>query len=826
MVRRTDAAIAGVILALGIAIGAVYRKAYDDAGGMQDLPQREFGAAVAMACGHGYVNPGYELTRPLDEFLTNRRDSMSCGDLPEALPPIELNATQRLYRYLMMSAGLVWKVTGVSWKGLRPLYAIAYGATLAVAYGIFRLGIGRVMSAAATAGLALSTVHLQHLPFLRDYAKAPFILALILIMGRIAMGSWSSRRNLIYSAAFGAVLGLGFGFRNDLLITIAPWLALVFFALPGPLTANLPIKAACVAVSAATFVIAAWPILAGYAAGSNTGHVAVLGLMSPFDGALGLAASIYDPGYLYNDQYGWTVVQSFAFREYGKAVYYMQKEYDQLAITYVLLIARHWPADMLARAYGSLLTVLELPFAVGEHVSMIPVGARGGQIIRFYTDAGRVLHLLNGFGAPMAAAALAVISVRNLRAAIVLLFMLVYFAGYPALQFHVRHYFHLEFIGWFALAFLADRLLAAVIERRTITRHTVVSGVVRGGTFAVGAVAVLAALLAGARAYQGAHTRKVLRNEYLAADREAVRTRVTPIAAGRVLVDTSEIWRPRPAGAPMSAEYLVAQFSARDCDAIQLPATFRYAVTVPGYDFSRDVTVRIPPGGAPTLVMLPVFNVPDSSHFSGIELPAREAACLSGVYRVTPKRIPPVLLDVNAPPSWERAKLYETLTAWEAPSDGDDSLPRLYSHAPAHALRLKAAATPFRLKGRQLEYRNAIVTDGDGGSLHIAGRADTPSSPVLVLNDEPLQAGSIVVARGEVRAGGLALALFRDGRLVDGVDVTDRGGFEAALAVPATARYTVTLANRVPGRWRRRNDVLITAFGWMPGDAAMAGSAR
>src|ERR1051325_9508609 len=133
MSRRADVIIAGVILVAGITIGAVYRKAYDDAGGQQDLPQREFGAAVAMACGYGYTNPGYLLTPALDAFLTNRRDSMACTDLPPTLPPVDLNATQRLYRYLMMTAGLLWKVTGVSWLGLRPIFAVAYGLTLVVA---------------------------------------------------------------------------------------------------------------------------------------------------------------------------------------------------------------------------------------------------------------------------------------------------------------------------------------------------------------------------------------------------------------------------------------------------------------------------------------------------------------------------------------------------------------------------------------------------------------------------------------------------------------------------------------------------------------------
>src|SRR5437867_4055052 len=113
-----------------------------------------------------------------------------------------------------------------------------------------------------------------------------------------------------------------------------------------------------------------------------------------------------------------------------------------------------------------MLTVLELPFAVGAHVSAIPVGAGGNGMLRFYTDYGRLLQPLSGLGGPMALVTLATISVSNLRAAIVLTLLLVYFAGYPALQFHVRHYFHLEFMAWWALAFLVEQLAVAAWQRR------------------------------------------------------------------------------------------------------------------------------------------------------------------------------------------------------------------------------------------------------------------------------------------------------------------------------------------------------------------------
>ena len=841
--RQSDALIALLILIAGITLGAVYRKAYDDAGGVQDLPQREFGAAIAMACGHGFVNPGYLLTPALDEFLTNRRDRMSCADLPTVIPPMQLNITQALYRYLMVAAALVWRVTGVSWKGLTPLYAIAYGLTLTAAYGLFRLGIGRVMSVAATAALALSAVHLQHLPFLRDYAKAPFMLGLIFIMGRLATGEWSDRRALSYAAVFGVVLGVGFGFRNDLLIAIVPWIIVLLFATPGPLRANLKTKAACVAVSAAVFTVVAWPILSAYSQGSNTGHVALLGLVTSFDGPLGVAGSIYDPGYMYLDGFASALISSFAFRQHGLSVVYLTRDYDHAAVAYVLAIARHWPADMLARAYGSLLTVLELPFAVGAHVSGIPVGARGSFILRFYTDHGRLLQLLNGLGAPMAALTLAAISVRNLRAAIVLLVLLVYFAGYPALQFHVRHYFHLEFIAWWTLAFLVEHIGVYVWRHRQASWMSMTQDVLRAGAFAVAGFLVLAGTLAALRAYQSSHGRSLLREEYFGADREPVETTVRRVAPGRVLVETHGLWRARK-DEPFGTEYIVAQFSSEHCDAIQVPTTFRYTATTISADFSHDVSVRVPRGGGSTVVMSPVFDHPGWSRFAGIELPARESGCLTGVFRVKPEKIPPVLLDINAPPRWERAKLYQTLAAWESPSDGEEALPRLYAAYPGHALRVGVQPNAFALTGPSVEYRNAIVRDGPGATLRVSGHPDAPHSFLVVLKDQTLVAGSTVIARGEIRRGGIALGLFRGGEFVTGIDVTDLGAFEAALQVPATGRYSVSLSNRVGGGWLedrvgdrlvralawiprlwRRTDITIASFGWLPGDAAMAGSA-
>lgn len=823
--RRADAIVAITVLAIGIVIGAIYRTAYDRAGGQQDIPKREFGAAVAMACGHGFVNPGYFLTPALDEFLTSRRDRMSCSDLPEKFSPEPLNVTQGLYRYLMVAAALVWRVTGPSWSGLTPLFALAYGLTLAAAYGIFRLGIGRVLSTAATAALAVSPVHLQHLPFLRDYAKAPFILAVVVIMGRLAAGEWSTRRVLGYAAAFGVVLGIGVGFRNDLLIAVPAWIAVVFLATPGSLRAHLKTKAACLAVSAAAFVVAAWPVLRAYEAGSNTGHVALLGVMTSFDDPLGIAKSIYDPGYVYLDGFASALIQSFAFRQHGEIVTYLSRGYDRAAVEYLLTIARHWPADILARAYASVLTVLELPFAAGVHVSSVPVGASGRVLLKFYFEHARVLQLLNGLGLAMVAATLAVISVRRMRTAFVLLGLVVYFAGYPALQFHVRHYFHLEFIGWWALAFLVERAVAAVRERRQLSWPTLVPHVARAAVFVAAAVALVAGSLIVLRTYQTVHGRRLLREAYFGAEREALATSIGPARqAGWMLVEPQELWQGR-SKEPVATAYVAAQVSGADCRASQLPLTVRYDAAVVASDFSHDVTVRVVPGGGATWVFVPVFDNPTWTRFRGIELPSADRRCLTGMFRVRKDRVPPVLLDIAAPPGWEHARLYQTLAAWESASDGEDGQPTLYSRTP-RSLRPAEQPTPFALSTPHLQYRNAIVHDGARGTLRIAGHPDATQSLVVVLDDQMLPAGSTVIARGDVVSGGVALSVWRDGKVMDSIAVDARGPFEAAVAIPAAGRYSVSLSNHVTGRlaerlphWLVRTDVTITSFGWLPAES-------
>src|SRR5437867_2985555 len=215
----SDAVCVGLLLGLGFGIGTTYLAAFQRSGGRGEFYQVEFAAAVASTCGRGFVNVPAP-PRALADFRERRTDVFSCEQLPANLSVTDPDITQRLYRYLLTSVALYWRVGGITWSGLGPLYGMVFALTLCATYALFRVVAGPVASAVATAPLAVSAHQLSVLPHLRDYVKAPFLLALFAIMGLIAVRSASDRSRLMLAALFGLVLGVGLGFRNDVLIVV------------------------------------------------------------------------------------------------------------------------------------------------------------------------------------------------------------------------------------------------------------------------------------------------------------------------------------------------------------------------------------------------------------------------------------------------------------------------------------------------------------------------------------------------------------------------------------------------------------------------------
>ena len=131
--------------------------------------------------------------------------------------------------------------------------------------------------------------------------------------GRLVKSVGRSKQFIAAAALAGIVAGIGFGVRTDLAITL-PFLGIV---LSLSLIATRFKIYRDVFIAGVVFVVAfagaASPILPAYRGGGTIGHLALMGLATPFNAPLGLTANVYDVGHLYSDEVVMQFIEEFAF---------------------------------------------------------------------------------------------------------------------------------------------------------------------------------------------------------------------------------------------------------------------------------------------------------------------------------------------------------------------------------------------------------------------------------------------------------------------------------------------------------------------------------
>jgi hypothetical protein len=830
-----DAAIAVLLFGAAVWAGTAYVHTVLAAGAEAKFYQNEFGPAVMVACGRSYVSPSLEAVPSLTAFLRQQRESFACADLPATVATERLSGPQATWKYLLWTAAGVWRVRGVSWSRLMILSGIMLGLSTVAAYFVFRLGARWWIAAVAAFAVLTSPIHLRQLPHLRDYSKGPFLIAIALLFGLVARPPLRPARLLWLAGATGAVLGIGMGFRNDVLIAI-PAAVLVFVVFPpGPITANAKTKAAALAVGAATFILTVRPLIGAYAdgGGASMPHVVILGLMTPFDEMLGVnAGALYAVGHSYNDSYAAAVVGDYAVRtrhvEEPIAVY--GSVYDAAARDFLLRYARAFPADLLGRVLASTLTVIGLPASLSDSLEP-PRYLPDNFIAHAYAARTRVLYAVPLVWPLAVAAALIVVSLDNLKLAIGLTLLLVYFGGYPAIQFDDRHAFHLNIISIAAVAFLAERAVgfrarrAARDEPARSWRACARSALVFGTMVAAGILLPVAVL----RGYQQRTLRGIVEGN-LAAARAPVETATEPAGDGRVVIrpiDLPAVNTARTHPQTVRSEYLVTELAGATCDCRKVDLTYRYEAANNYGDFTHRATVR--PSfetGVVNLVAAPVYYLyggiadrPSDTvlyRFKGIELAADERPCITRVSRVSDTGAAPLRLELNLPPRWREATLYQTLTRWE-----DRRLPEantLYTmpsdlRVPP-AIKTDVLDTPA---GADIAERADVFTVNGPGRWSVNGAHGIGGfGPYMYLarfKPRSLEAGDQLIVEGTLHAGGLMVGILRDDRWLMQQPVVVPGRFTVVLTIPSHGPGALVIANNLrDGASTNRFD--ITRAGW------------
>ncbi len=486
------------------------------------LPIPVLPGAIHFALGRGIgVAHEKEAGFPeLEAFLTSKSASIPRTAWPEAGTHAK-GGGHFLYMhyYLVAYLGSIFYLLGISVWSFRIACILMHVVSMLALYGIFRLMMGRLLSVALVSSLSSLHACLVMLPVLRDLAKAPFILVSLLYTGILVKDSVKPRRLYGGAILLGAVIGVGYGFRQDVFVCL-PLALFCILAASRPVCAH-PWRARLLAGLAlsAMFTVCAMPVLKGNreVGGTITVHTLFQGVMRCAEDNARFYSDSYDYGYLNYDHPVTAQIRAYAKRTGDSyPLYDLTPAYGEVGGRMFREFMRAYPADLAGRVPAVLDSLAAIPAGsfqwMREHSETVSEGRLyGGQWLepvqramgRFFDTCGLIILL----------AALGVLAAHSFRAAALMVVFLAYFSVYPSTLFEFRHYFYLAFVPFFfsgmliSLSYRNGAVLywyAGAKGWKSALRKGL-RAAAKGGLFVTGLVVCMVLLLSGLRVFQKRH---------------------------------------------------------------------------------------------------------------------------------------------------------------------------------------------------------------------------------------------------------------------------------------------------------------------------------
>ncbi len=595
-----------------------------------------FVPALMMNVGKGFSNVEPSEIPELRAFLDFRAQKFELGLLHEDVKIIPLHPFQEYHRYLIYSVACIWRCFGVSWDAMKILILIYFCLAVLCVYGICRLGLCACSSFLASFGFIFAQPVLWTLPILRDFAKAPFILALIFLLGISIRRRLTLSQYFLLTLAAGVLLGAGMGFRRDMMVFLP---VSIFFLMLCRLYSRkwaFMTRLAAVGLLVTLYIACGWPVhKALYRDGYVAAHDTIMGFASFSDHEIGLIEpASYEKHYLLNDLFCTLRAHDLAKRgvTFPVEVYHRrcnEVEFDHaMKRAYITEMLTTFPGDFIARAYAAVLRIA---------TAIVPAKHPLAQSIE--------RHALKFLFAGL----LLIAAQKPVRAWLILV-MLCNFCGYTSIQFAFRHAFHMSFVPYFFFFLCIEQIVRAGL--RLVPRNhqspwinspkiiwAFPRATARAALWAVVTLAILYAPLSLARTWQ--HTKvKALKESY-----EQTALITVPY---RVLQ-----WNDRDIFIPMAGRkcHLCQSMGLIvDIETRQMAASFK-DVDVPldiqmiyeweglSWDFSAPATFVIRPDNLPVGMKyyFPVHEVTtcsDWNHFVGISLPKEQSQFFQGFEQV------------------------------------------------------------------------------------------------------------------------------------------------------------------------------------------------
>lgn len=390
-----------------------------------------------------------------------------------------------MHYYLIGYLGLVFRVLGISVWSFRVACLLLHVATMLLLYGIFRLMMGRALSLLFAAYLATSQVYLFMLPELRDYGKVPFLLGALLMTGIILKHARAPRRLYVIAFFLGAVIGVGYGFRQDVFICLP--LALFCTLVGAKVTGErvfLTRASACI-VMVLSFSLLAVPVFKGNREVGNTitAHTLFQGMMVCAEQNAQFGSISYDSGFYNYDHPIIARIRAYAKRiGEHRAVEDLTPEYGRIGMRRVRDILCARPADFIGRVVAvadSLHGVADAPIIRGSETLKPGRDPAGREPLLPMAIQRKVASFFRAFGYMITAVTLGVVAASSLGTAFFLALFLGYLSAYTSTLFEFRHYFYLAFIPYFFAGVLVTRARESFGGFRRVRKESGFTGVAK-----------------------------------------------------------------------------------------------------------------------------------------------------------------------------------------------------------------------------------------------------------------------------------------------------------------------------------------------------------
>lgn len=542
-------------------------------------------------------------------------------DAVRGLPLIEIGPSWQQSEYFHRALGVWYRITGPTATAFASFQSLLFAMSTIATYGVFRLGMGRVFAIAGTAILMLSQWQLEPLKFPIEYAKAPWILATVLLCGLTIRRDLNGRP--IFTTAFfaGLAAGIGSGFKPDVFaaIPLAAFTTAVFVR--G--MRNRTLATACVI---AGVVAGGGPVLYR-ALTSESGSllpVQFLGGQDSAAEAMFAESRVYDYGLMFDDSHITALLNVYG-RQMAGAVepfYFSSRQMQAVSMQLLRELWTTFPGDLVLRVIAAVI-----------------------RLLRF-----------GGLGLVAAALGMVALWTYRLRAGWYAVFVGIYLAAYVSLVFQRRHFFHLEFIGWWLAGFFVHAVWTA-IRRKQQDR---LDGITRRlGVAALSLLVLLAgtaSLLTAARAYQGRAVVSAIEAR-LAASADPRTLRQT-VHDGRTLLRIGGVSaEDAPSAAPdtLRGDYLSVRFDCGDAPIVSVSTVFAPG----GQSWNRGVSV--PCTGGESVLLMPVYQYGPGYRFEGLAMAPGEAARVRSVSVVNERTPLGAWLQLSLSSDWRTQLHYKTL---------------------------------------------------------------------------------------------------------------------------------------------------------------------